>query len=134
MSAQRPESERERWLRYAREDLETARLLHARMDMPPRQVCVLSQQAAEKALKAALIAQRVPVPRTHDLRALSDMLAKPLGLETTVLIELTDWGAKSRYPEDWTEPTAERAGEALAIAEHVVEAVAARFASKESPS
>jgi HEPN domain-containing protein len=134
MSAQHPESERERWLRYAREDLETARLLHARTDMPPRHVCVFSQQAAEKALKAALIAQRIRVPRTHDLQALSDILAKPLGLEATALIELTDWGAKSRYPEDWTEPTAERAGEALAIAERVVGTVVARFFGEEAVS
>ena len=40
----------------------------------PRHACWLSQQAAEKALKAALVLERVEFPFTHDLDALRNLL------------------------------------------------------------
>ena len=44
-----------RWLAYARSDLNAARALLRDPDYYPRQVCFLSQQAAEKALKAVFV-------------------------------------------------------------------------------
>ena len=49
-----PEAVREarRWLRYAREDLDTALALVGSETAPPRHAAWLAQQAAEKAIKA----------------------------------------------------------------------------------
>ena len=44
------------WLRYAEGDLVSAKKLATFSDVPPRNVCYLAQQSAEKALKALLIA------------------------------------------------------------------------------
>lgn len=46
--------EARRWLVYARDDLAAAEVLAGDPDVSPRQACWLAQQAAEKALKAAL--------------------------------------------------------------------------------
>ena len=58
-----------RWLAYARSDLNAARALLRDPDYYPRQVCFLSQQAAEKALKAVFVLLDVEFPFTHDLDA-----------------------------------------------------------------
>ena len=58
------------WLRFAEEDLNMARQIMI-MDAPaPRYVCWLRQQAAEKALKAALVYEGIGALRTHDLNGL----------------------------------------------------------------
>ena len=63
-----------RWLRFSGEDLNVAGHL-IRGDLPaPRHACWLCQQAAEKALKAALVHEAIDFPRTHDLDALRNML------------------------------------------------------------
>ncbi|PSO61190.1 MAG: hypothetical protein BRC36_12240 [Cyanobacteria bacterium QH_2_48_84] len=63
-----------RWMRFAQEDLATAQALINLPDYVPRNVCYLSQQAVEKALKAALIFARVRYLRSHDLNALRELL------------------------------------------------------------
>lgn len=57
------------WLRRARQDLEAAQFLHANRKAAAV-VAVQLQQAAEKALKALLLAHDRPVRRTHDLELL----------------------------------------------------------------
>ncbi|MHB1651508.1 MAG: HEPN domain-containing protein [Desulfitobacteriaceae bacterium] len=59
-----------RWLEYAKNDLQAAAIILSRDDVAPRTVCFLSQQSAEKALKALLVLQGMEVVRTHDLDAL----------------------------------------------------------------
>ncbi|CUS03811.2 conserved protein of unknown function [Candidatus Promineifilum breve] len=68
------ESESQRWLGFARSDLEAAETLLASPDHYPRQVCFLAQQAIEKALKAALILEQIVFPFSHDLDRLRNML------------------------------------------------------------
>ena len=63
-----------RWLRFAREDLAEAERLLRFPDAVPRHICWLAQQAAEKALKAALILEGVEFPYRHDLDALRNLL------------------------------------------------------------
>jgi HEPN domain-containing protein len=46
-----------RWLRLAREDLAAARHLANAAHLPHRVACLLAQQAAEKAVKAVLVAE-----------------------------------------------------------------------------
>lgn len=63
-------------------------------------VCAfLSQQAAEKALKALYIeVKREPQPRTHDLTELGTSLQVPVDI-MDILIELNPVFVVSRYPD-----------------------------------
>src|SRR5947209_19754342 len=93
------ESEARGWLVFAREDLETAELeLTTR---PRRFACVNTQQAAEKALKAAIIASGVAPERTHDLDQLvqlvpSDWRVARTGADLSMLSQLA---VQPRYPD-----------------------------------
>ena len=89
-----------RWLRKALDDL---RLAEAAMDIgvDPGLAAFHAQQAAEKALKALLVAYGVPAPRTHDLWELIDLLGKKT--DTSYLRgidaeELTYYAVEPRYP------------------------------------
>ena len=61
------EADELRWLRYAREDLALAQALLDEGHRVPRHACWLSQQAAEKAIKAALVFTDGEAPFLHDL-------------------------------------------------------------------
>ena len=115
-------AEAQRWMRYAREELALAGVLSSDADSPARLVCWHSQQAAEKALKAALIIKGTRFPRTHNLVALRALLPSALAEELDIaeLAELTQWGTESRYPGDWDEPSDEEAAEVLHVADGVV--------------
>ena len=58
-----PETDAERWLRFAREDLDPARSFAEREDSVPRIVCFNAQQASEKAIKSVLVHKGVDFPR-----------------------------------------------------------------------
>lgn len=127
MSERDPEhlAEVRRWLRYAQEDLTAARRLALDEDVAPRHACWLAQQAAEKALKAALCFAQVDFPRTHNLDTLRNFL--PAGWSVKEqhgdLAQLTGWAVEARYPGDWPEATVEDSRQALELAEGVVESV-----------
>ena len=70
------------WLLLADEDLAVARLAHEQGIY--RQTCFHAQQAAEKALKALLLARTGAYPRTHSLE---DLLASDTSGE------LSEWEA-----------------------------------------
>lgn len=71
----------------------------------------MAQQAAEKALKAAIALDGDEPPRTHDLVALAARLTGPAAIQARVddLRRLTDAHLSSRYPMpfepafDWSE-------------------------------
>lgn len=113
------------WWRYAEEDLGQAGLLSADEHGSARWVCALSQQAAEKALKAALVFLQTDFPRTHDLVRLRLLL--PSDWRTVTgdldLTSLRRWAVRSRYPADWPEPTSADADEALRIAKATIDLV-----------
>ena len=115
-------AEAQRWMRYAREDLALASVIASDAGSPARLVCWHSQQAAEKALKAALIISGIAFPRTHNLVALRALLPVALSekMDMRQLAELTQWGTESRYPGDWDEPSAEVAAAMIDAAECVV--------------
>ncbi len=111
----------EDWLRHAQSDLELARL-----SAPPgvllESLCFHAQQATEKALKAVLLAQGTPFPRTHSIGTLVDLLPAPVSVPREVedAASLTDYAVTSRYPAA-TEPVDEgEYREALRLAEAVV--------------
>ena len=121
------EPEAQRWLRLAREDLAAAEQLHAESEHPARVVRFHAQQAAEKALKAAIIASGATAERTHDLEALAarlprDWRATELGDD---LSDLTEAAVEERYPGIAEGATGEDAARGLATARSVLAAVEA---------
>lgn len=61
----------------------------------------MCQQAAEKLVKALLVAANVPFPKTHDISKLAE-LADPVwpafAMYTNEFRALTPWNAEFRYP------------------------------------
>ena len=132
MTAPEVEAEELRWLRYAREDLDLAQDLFAQDHPVPRHPCWLSQQAAEKALKAVLVLADGEAPFIHDLEVLLQLLPDgwPDALVTADLGSLTQWTADARYPVARPEPRVEDAALAVAEATTVYDVIAGEFASR----
>lgn len=89
------------WLAFAQEDLDACRSRPGR-HFRPRHVANLAQQAAEKALKAAVVRSGGTPPKTHDLERLRALLPegwrskrRPVDLE-----RLSSYGVRARYPDD----------------------------------
>ena len=118
-----------RWLRFSKEDIDVALRLLTELPSAPRHACWFSQQAAEKALKAALVLQGAEFPFTHDLDALRNLLPDswPVRIMHADLAELTEWAVETRYPGDWPEPTDADAVRAESEARAVHDSVAAEF-------
>ena len=118
-----------RWLRFSEEDLDVALRLLSGSPSAPRHACWLSQQAAEKALKAALVLDEVEFPFTHDLDALRNLLPDSWSVRDTHpdLAELTEWAVETRYPGDWPEHTDADSTRAVSQARSVHDSVAAEF-------
>lgn len=111
----------EDWLRHAYSDLELAR------EKPSPKVlyedlCFHAQQSAEKALKAILIAQETPFPRTHNIRTLLDLLPRTIELPDNVqgVGKLTTYAVSSRYPGVVEPIDEEEHQESVRLAEAVV--------------
>ena len=95
------------WLRQAENDLDLAQL--ARENGFLAQACFYSSQAAEKALKSALLELGDEPPHTHVLNDLVKRL-KDAGLvtdplEALPLRSLSRMAIQSRYPMDATPPS-----------------------------
>lgn len=118
-----------RWLRFSVEDLDVAQRLLADRSSAPRFVCWLSQQAAEKALKAALELDQIDYPYIHDLNALRELLPESwsVRVDHPDLTELSQWAVEARYPGDWSEATESDAFRAEAEARDVLNAIDTEF-------
>ena len=112
------------WVNYARSDLALAS-----MDPPSgvylELLCYHAQQAAEKALKAVVLAYSdLNVPRTHDIAQLSTMV-RDLGptppLSTMAAPRLTQYAVITRYPADLGDVDEAEWQQAVADAREVVE-------------
>jgi HEPN domain-containing protein len=81
-------------------------------------LCFHAQQAAEKALKAVLISEGTPVPHTHSVRALLDLLPRSLSIPPDVesAAALTDYAVTARYPGSLEPVTEDEYREALRLA------------------
>lgn len=112
------------WVAKAKNDLLNADNNLRAKEIPFDTVCFHCQQAAEKLLKAVLIADGINPPRTHDLMLLlenvlsiapsAEMLRDPLAILMPYAVEI-------RYPDDWFMPSPEDAAEAREMAEMVFE-------------
>lgn len=92
--------------------------------------CFHAQQAAEKALRAAMVACELAVPRTHDLKALVASLLDALPqLEprrpelAEHAIALTPHGVAPRYPSFLAPETDDERGEAIRRAAEILDVV-----------
>lgn len=119
------------WLTYAETDLRVAQRL-LRKPAEPDAACYHAQQAAEKALKAALVFAQIAIPRTHDLDALRNLLPAGWMARTAAptLQNLTDWVVESRYPGNWPRATIADARAARTLATAVVAAVRADLSAR----
>ena len=109
------------WLRHAWSDLELART-RRNSKILLEDLCFHAQQTAEKALKAVLVFNSVPFPKTHNIRTLMDLLPEGLNLpeEARGAASLTDYAVLTRYPGALEPVTEEEYIEAIRIAEAVV--------------
>jgi len=128
-------AETERWLHYAREDLETARVTYQGERWTA--TSFHAQQAAEKALKALWVEQQgAEAPRTDDLVRLAQDVGY-LAESAADLDELTQSYVASRYPDAIDATTADidknTAAEHRATAEDTVRWVREQLQT-ESPS
>lgn len=118
------------WLRYASEDLGTAERMVEGRGFALRWACYLAQQAAEKAIKAALVREGIRFPYIHDLVALRELL--PAGGQVPAvegdLAELSGWAEAGRYPPK-REVTERQASEAVGLARAIVDAARAEIES-----
>ena len=89
----------------------------------PRQACWLAQQAAEKAVKGALVFLHIDFPKSHDLDLLRRFVPEDWRLKTAPedLAELSEWSVEARYPGDWAEATVADAQRAVALAQEVMQ-------------
>ncbi len=112
----------QRWLRWAGEDLVLARSAHADPDAVARGACVWAQQCAEKAIKAAVVAQGVDPPKTHSLLRLEQLVPGVLqsALRLVDLAELTRRSVEGRYPDEMDEATPADAALAIETASTVL--------------
>ncbi len=107
-----------RWLAFAEDDLRAAELVLADEALAPRIACWHAQQAAEKAVKAVLVAQSVDFPFTHDLDALARLLppGSRVAGSAADLAALSEWAVEARYPGDWPDVMRTEAQRAVADA------------------
>ena len=115
-----PDDPRE-WMNRARSNLVLAknRILGAYLE----DLCFAAQQAAEKAIKALMIARKMDFPYVHDLGSLLASLEEtgeivPEAIRSAV--SLTTYATATRYPNTGTPVTEQEYREAIAIAEAVV--------------
>jgi len=109
------------WLRHAYSDLALASITPSSQILL-EQLCFHAQQAAEKALKAILVACTIPAPRTHNLRTLFDLLPAEVTVPSDIqeAAGLSDYAVASRYPGASEPVEAEEYREAVGMAEAVV--------------
>ena len=111
----------EEWMRFARSDLVLAkegRLPGVLLDG----LCFHAQQAAEKAIKAVLVRRKVRFPKTHNLRALLDLLPESNSVPKTIdaATVLTAYAIVTRYPGGFENITPQTHRRAVRMAAAVV--------------
>lgn len=119
----RPPISPDEWLSHAESDLKLARLASRDESIHREQVCFHTQQAAEKALKAVLLADGISFPLTHDIEVLLQ-IAEENGLSIPEVVReagmLTPYAVETRYPGHWGDITGTDVDVALDIAERMM--------------
>ena len=117
----------ERWMTKAHHDLDAAEYL-LRRNPPLADVSVYHcQQAAEKALKAYLVAMDTPFAKTHDLTELvatAEFLDPVFNRLAEAAAILTPYATAFRYPTGQPDPSPAEARQAFAMVHMLVDFVA----------
>ena len=115
------------WMTKADHDLLMAEhaLTLKETECPFDMVCYHAQQAVEKQIKALLIFNGIPFPRTHDLAELAALMPPltVLSVSRFEITSLTPYAVQARYPGVGDEQTYSEAIEAVRIARELREAV-----------
>jgi HEPN domain-containing protein len=107
------------WIEKAQSDLRMAEFALSEAGGLWDQACFHSQQAAEKCLKALLVAMETDVPRTHDLVSLMERCAPAFPAPQDLLEKaaiLSQYGVASRYPSFLAPETRQDARRAFSYA------------------
>ena len=111
------------WLRHAASDLHLAGIALPDPEVMRNQIAFHAQQAAEKSLKALLVARQIHFPRTHDLEALIEMI-RMAGLTwpfaAAEIEALTPFAVETRYPGGFAQVTDAEANESVQTARRVL--------------
>lgn len=117
------------WLRRSQVDLRIAQRLNAdRESIEPWAAAFHAQQSAEKCIKAALVIEQTPFPRTHELERLAALLGSEWNLpDAKRLAGFSRFAVAGRYPEGMIaaghEPDWADADEAITMADHLCRTV-----------
>jgi HEPN domain-containing protein len=99
------------WLRYAANDLFTARYMFENAHPKQTEISAFHcQQTAEKAIKAYLISRNIDPPKTHDLDFLCQLCVQQDTLFQTLsaaAANLTPFAVAARYPKQLVSDEAE---------------------------
>jgi HEPN domain-containing protein len=86
-------------------------------------LCFDAQQAAEKSMKAVLVHRGMDFPRTHNIRALLELLdptGSQISKEIWQAISLSNYAVETRYPGPTEPVTRNEYRQAVVLAEQVV--------------
>lgn len=122
------------WVAKAEGDLRAAvQILKIERNCPTDTVVYHAQQCVEKYLKAVLCIQRVPFPKTHNIRLLMDLVPPSNQPQLTDDEQdmLTDYATGARYP-GWDDIPQAEARRAVAMARRVRKALRS-ILSKHAP-
>lgn len=100
--------EAQRWFAAAINDLLVVELVLDRVPPLSDAAAFHCQQAAEKAVKALLIARWRRPPRTHDLETLSELLSEvepTIAASVSALDRISSWAVITRYPDGEVSPS-----------------------------
>jgi HEPN domain-containing protein len=117
--------ELKQWFLHANSDLRLAEHGLSLYPTPDEPICCLSQQSAEKILKAFLFLNRIEPPKIHDLPLLLEMCEKILPQFSQLskkCIFLTKFAVAPRYPNQ-LQITQDDAKIAIKYAKEIVEFV-----------
>jgi HEPN domain-containing protein len=119
----RPPDDPVEWLNRAKSNLARAKTDVSLSRVYVEDLCFDAQQAAEKAIKALLLARNIAFPFVHDLAQLVTVLQQS-GQEVPAPVaeaaRLTRFAVETRYPSLVEAVTLEDYKRAIAIAEEVV--------------
>lgn len=122
-----PDDPRE-WLRRADSNLVQASRHEPAVCL--EDLCFQAQQAAEKALKALVLARGRRLPYTHDLATLLRLIeqaSETVPQNINRVVRLTDYAVETRYPGLFEPVTEEEYREAVALAAQCLEWVRANI-------
>ena len=120
------------WLGYAAADLRAAKSLLRASGPSPRHAGWLAEQAAEKALHAALLAANIEPPETHNLNLLRNALPGDWAIHEQFpdLAELSAWFTADVYPGDWARVLDDGAADIVALGEEIAGCVRDELAQR----